>query len=486
MIKIILSIFCIFSINVYAETFYTDYNLIEENSTKYKEEYKEGALSKVERKVGYNNYEEIINMEGYYELGHAPSYLNNIDMTDYINKDIYSKKPFNDNNEQYNTMRIRKYSSANSIALRSFITSSILKNINITYDGLPVEYTITESNYDFKSPLLSSHMIVLNLGKKYNLDKINIKLIFEDDTLNEIRFMLNVYSGNYYLGSPYVYYDNEVFRSNKDEIYNINFINSNNFDNLLSNITWIRKKDYSNTNSVNYYKGNIKLYKYYSIIKKYLNIYTTEPLDGYKLDNNQKINLYDYYQRDYITIKDDLDDLNLLNNIILSSSIPLDKISIESKITDKYILAIIKYKNSIFYKKYPILKKEDNSSNELENKQDEIKISNSIDNIQEEVTIPINNKEEISNSFFDIKEEQIIEKDSYFNKKTDIYKTISSNNQNNDKTIALLIPQNNQIVSKNNNEKKSNYTIIYIILLIICVKFFTQYLNKKKCFVEPV
>ena len=467
--KIILSIICFLSINVYAETFYTDYALIEENSEKYIEEYEIGELTKIERKIGYNNYEEIRKNENYYELDLAPSNLYSVDLDDYINKNIYAKEPFNITDEQYNTLRIRKYTSANSIALRSFISSGVLRSINVTYDGIPINYTITESNYDFKSQLLSNHMIVLNLGKKYSLDKLNIKLIFEDNTLNSINFMLNVYSGTYYLGCSYVYYDNEVFRTNDTEIYNINFIDSTSFNKMLTNISWIRKNNYENTNSVNYYKKNVNLYKYYILDKNYLNIYTTEPLEGYKLDYNSNKYLYDYYKRDYIIVKDEIKNIDELNNIVLSSSIPLDKITIENKLNEDYLTIIIKANNNIFFKKYPLITNDE--------------IIQPI--IQEEAKIE---ETKIVNDFFDTKEEIIVEKDFNTNNYINTHKPkeILNTFNNNDGTLALLIPEEHKESINNNYKNKSNYVSILIILLIICVKFLTQYLNKKKSFVEVV
>ena len=65
--RMILGILCLISINVHADTFYTDYVLIEENRLEYLQEYEGDELKKIERKVGYNNYKEVRVNENYYE-----------------------------------------------------------------------------------------------------------------------------------------------------------------------------------------------------------------------------------------------------------------------------------------------------------------------------------------------------------------------------------------------------------------------------------
>ena len=518
--KIFLSIIlCLFLTNVYAESFYTDYTLVSENNIEYDEEYNGDELKKIERKIGYNNYKEIRSSESYFEQGLAPNNYTNCDLNDYIIKNSYAKTPFMDNDYEYSTLLIREYTKSRFIVLRSFIGNSILKKIEITYNGSLINHKIHKTNYNFMSALNTKSEIVIDLGTKYNLDGLELKLYFEDDNLKNISFMLDVYNSNsYYSTNPYIYYTNEFYRSGKTENYIINFLTKDNFKDLLKKISWVEFRYYENLSSISYYQRFIKLYKYYRFKKEYLNIYTVEPLEGYQLDYDDKLDLYDYYKRDVIEVKDEIDNKDNLDDLIVSSSIPKDEINLEIKdINDDEILVIIRAESNTFFKKIKVNNKklEEKSNTEIENKNkiEEIKSdlnedNNEENNINDDIAFENNqNSAQVNddiiidnhvsneliienNNFNSIEEDEVvIEKDFSPNDEIFAYEEKAKEEANNitkeDDTIALLTSN-----EENNEEiinKKSKLNIkILLIILIICVKFLTLCKKKKSTFVEDV
>lgn len=509
--RIILGIICIFSINVYAENFYTDYKLDKENTTIYFPEYENNELKKYESRVVYNNYKEIKSSGNYYELGKNPVNYPYSDLDDYIDKNSYAKKPYNTDDEQYNTLRINKYSTIRMINLRSFVSSAILKEIIIKYNDEIINYTIYETNYNFDTTLNNNHYIVLDLGQNYDLDKLTIKLVFEDNTRSYLAFMLNVYNGTYYIGAPYAYYDNIVYRNNDIETYNINFISNDSFNEFLPKISWIKSRNYDSTNAVNYYKQTKRLYKYFTYTKEYLSVFTDEPLEGYKLDYDYPVTIYNYYSRDFISVNDNLDNLEDLNKIIVSSSIDINDIDIQSKIMDEYILVTISYNNNTFFKKYPLII--DNTNNE-----NEVSLEKEEENIIEEIIL--NEQDDILNTLNALSEENIKEditqitiNDTVNEEKPkediDQSQLVNDNNQNRVKVYVPKKPLKNneegtkeEIIALANKEKASTSEgvdtlskktnkcylnlLIILIIILICVKLLSLYLNKKRSFVEHV
>lgn len=528
--KIFLSIILwLFFTNVYAESFYTNYTLVSENNMEYDEEYNGDELKKIERKDGYNNYKEVRSSESYFEQGMEPTNFTNCDLNDYIIKDYYAKIPFIDNDYEYSTLLIREYTKSRFIVLRSFIGNSVLKNIEITYNGDLINYKIHQSNYNFKSALNTKSEIVIDLGTKYNLDGLELKLNFEDENLKSIGFMLDIYNSNsYYSTNPYIYYTNEFYRSGKNENYIINFLSKDKFRKLLKKLSWVKYRNYDTLTSVSYYHKLVKLYKYYMLEKEYLDIYTIEPLEGYQLDYNDKVNLYDYYKRDFIEVKDEIENKETIDDLIVSSSLTKDKINLEIKdISAEEILVVIKVEGNTFFKKIKVNNKtndettEEKSNEEIIDNKDnkEIKIDlneNPIEknNINDGLGSEINpnniqiNDNNVSNQLsksnelvidnnisndetisFIEEEEIVIEKDFSPNDEIFVYEEITKEEVNNepkeDDTIALLT--SNEDKSERIINKKSKFNIkILLIILIICVKFLTLYKKKKSTFVEDV
>lgn len=453
-------------LNVNAETFYTDYNLIESNTEKYHEEYFNNDLYKVDTKNGYNNYEEITTNIGFFPINTISNYTY-YDLNDFQEISSYSKEPFSKEDKIHNTNRIKKYSSISNIQLRSFISNAYLRGLNIYYQNKPIEFSYTYNNYNTNDYLSSNHKITIDLKKSYNLEDLSIELVLYDNTMSRISFMLDVCPGKCPPGNPYDYFDNELYRNKYTENYIIDFLDTNNFNNLLKDLSWIKSKDYASTYSVPYYKNSYYKYNYYLTSKKYLNIYTPEPLQGYKLDLNDQKDIYDYYKRDYITIDDIITNLN---NIKIDSSLPLNEIT--TTYDEGKELLSINYNDYTFYKKVSIPKKKDNESGTI--------IEEPI--ISEQINEP-NKENEIVQEKKEIKR---ITPTTTSSKKTTTKKVTKKVETTTKKVQAHPVLINNEVAKVECPKPKDNslllkfYSIFNSILLLIISIMCKHYIFKKK------
>ena len=344
---------CIPIIGVHAETFYTDYELWEENVDSNREVDLDEELYKIEKKDGYNNYEVISSVLGYYPINKPPLDYTYYDTNDYQIVDTYAKTPYSKEDSIYNTNRIKNIKKAGTIVLRSFITNAYLRDLVIRYKGTPINYTYQQTNYNSNDTLSSDHLIAINLLDRYDLEDLELEFTFYDNTLSRLAFMLNVYQSSYALGTQYDYFDNELYRHKYTEKYIVNFVNEEDFLMLLDNISWIKPSSYSDIYSVPYYKSSYNKYNYYLTYNNYLNIYTKEPIPGYLLDYEDKKDVYDYYIRDYISVDDTITDVN---NIHLESSLPLEDITTTYNEETNYLM--ISYDKYTFYKKVEVKEEE--------------------------------------------------------------------------------------------------------------------------------
>jgi hypothetical protein len=483
--KIILFILLNFlTMNVYAETFYTDYSLIESNSLQYNEDYATSDLYKIVKKLGYNNYKIIKTNEGYYQRGHAPSSLKYYDINDTIEGIIYQKSPINGDYTQYRTNSIFKATAGRYIAFKDFASNGtpILNEITITYNDQKIDYTFIENNYTFGDTLEYENWIGIDLGAFYDLKYLKIKMTFTEETLSYIDFMLYVYHDEYGTGNHFTYYDQSLLRYNSEETYYVDFIEPDLFQELLTKTYWIKSSDYANKHSVSYYKGIGTLYKYYTPVKEYLDIYTEEPIDGYLLDKSKSASIYDYYYRDYIEVKDNLETKSDIQNIIISSSIPVSDINVSLYINDKdnkEAIAVINYQKNTFFKKLTI--SNDEILEEVKNQIESGEISNQVVSTQiienqtvDEIT-ETTPKENSTNPF-----KNKIKKDNNTQTKLakeSIESSITENITNANETTKKINYDN-----KCNTEKYQKYLYILIftnlITLLLLVFIMCKYLKK--------
>ena len=363
--KILIILFiCIPFLKVNAETCYTNYELMEEDSLELYEDYLNNELIKIEKHDGYNNYEVINNVLGYYPSNRPPLNYTSYDQEDYQEVNSYSKTPYSKEDNIYNTNRIKKFEKAKTIQLRSFITSAYLRGLIIRYKGTPIKYSYQQTNYYSNDTLSNNHSIIINLENEYELKDLELEFTFYDNTLSRLAFMLNVYPGSYHLGTSYDYFDNELYRHKYTEKYIVNFLEEDDYLSFLKNISWINSSSYQDTYSVPYYKTSYIKYKYYLTYKNYLNVYTKKPILNYIHDFDDKKEVYDYYIRDYISVDDDISDIN---NINIESSIPLEYITTEYN--DKTNLLTIIYDDYTFYKKIELPPKEEKNISNLTEKE---------------------------------------------------------------------------------------------------------------------
>ena len=363
--KIFLVIICLLFFNVYADTYYTDYHLVKENGENYLSNYDNDELKKIERKE-IINYEEVIDSEGYYKLNKAPSNLIYSNLEDYIIDDYYSNIPYNQDDDGITTLKINKYSTVRFIRLRSFSGKGIIHNIDIYYNDIKINHSIYQTNYDFKSKLKSSHNIVIDLNNSYELNNLVIKVNYQKATSSKNGFMFDIYSGDFYYNSinPKEYYQIDMFNNKDITNHTINFVNSNDFKNMLPKMLWIIKSTYNNLTEVSYFKQSYKLYKYYSLKKISIINY-----------------LYNYYERDYLELSDEIQDLNNLSSFIISSSLPIDSINLSFKnISNEEIFLIVKTSTNTFFKNY-FLPKKDIKETKDENVINNIIEDNNIENL---------------------------------------------------------------------------------------------------------
>lgn len=401
---ILMIFFSCLILNVKAETFYTNYDLIEEKSLIYKEEYTKSELYKMERFDGYNNYKEYRVNEGYYRIDNAPYSLKYRDSLDYIYQDVYKRSNPSNVNAQYRTNIIANMKSIRYIRFNDFhMPDTILKAIKVYYEDEELNYEYASNNYNFKDKLVQSNEITIDLGAFYDLEKIKIKMDLYTDKLSRKAFMINVRREAYYRGVPYNAFENELFQSITEEEYIIDFKESNDFYSLLDKISWINKNNFSDR-GVSYYLDQVKLYKHYNLKRDYLNIYTMEKMNGYKLDYNDHKYLYDYYKRDYIDVLDEINNKDDLKNIIISSSINKNDINISFYFNDENplkLVAVFTYQDYTFFKKYKlnndlmdkkeeiekeIVKKEEKELQDNKTNNDVIQISNKVNKVNKNVS----------------------------------------------------------------------------------------------------
>jgi len=503
--KLLLGLFLtfLFMIRVSAEIFYTNYELVESNSTIYQEE---SDLAKVVVKDAYNNYRKVKNYDGYYELGYAPA-KSIRDIYDFKYGIRISKSPNEFNLPQYITNNMYKYNRGRYLDFSNFNAKGVLKLLEVYYDNNLIDYTFLKSDYNFEDALIYDNQFVIDLGTIYDLDKLVIKLEYEDESLSLFSFALDIFETNYGFGTPYAYYSTKFLRNSEKEICYINFINNDEFSEFLTQSTWIKAKDYSTTKSVTYYKNPVTLYNFYTLKYEYLNVYSEEPIDGYLLDYNMHKKLYDYYYRDYIEVNDEINTQNDLENLIISSSASLDDINVAVYYNDvdkTKIVAIINYKEYTFFKKYKLvdekfISNEEGSIHEIpdENKKKEIESINNDINLNndnnENKTFEIENINKNNNSETDSKvitkniKKTIIGNSSVKSSKNVTSILQNAKNKEEYKLFESGVEQNSSALEQSDiceNYKKMNYilittNILFLILLILILCKCFENIHKK-------
>lgn len=449
--KYLLNLILFIPIYVNAQTFYTDYQIFEENSSNY---YEANELLRKEEIIVYNNYYEKPENDGYHLENYRPDYSYFIDYSDFQNSYNYIKAYFSNSIGPFTTQRIRKYDSLRYLRLRDFyVGDGVITNIKIYYQNIEIPFKIIESNFNYFDNLSSSSKMIIDLSNQYLLKDISLKIYFNSAIQNRLAFMLDTFVD--YLNKPtvYSYYTCESSRAKVNEEYLINFILNEEYNSFLDQILFLKNKNYNDIYYVSYFLSPTKLYKYYKIIKESTNIYTEKPLLDAQLDYNDSLIQYNYYNRDKIILRDIITSLADYNNLIIDSTIEKDKItiieSIDLNINQEYFIKLI-MDNYLF-------------EHEITVNIPEIPLSEIPKEIKEEINIPVIINPEI---------EQIAQK----SKKTEstIKNIISTTlRQPQTKTSSTMYLQAN--LQKNNYNK----SIFIVIGLLISLVIFLIYKHKK-------
>lgn len=451
---ILVFLLVILPIKVKAIDFYTNYELVKEAALEFLEE---TELLKREEFILYNNYKEEIINEDYYELGKNPNNAPFIDKDDYVIINENYQENNLEGNEIYNLSKIYKnvLTKLRYIKIRMIdCPSAILKEINIYYEDILINYDFIDKEYDFNHVLSSNEELIIDLNKDYDVSKIKLELLFKDEKMNNIEYKLSVSQKGYNFTYPTMYLTNKLTRFKEEEKVITEFLQEADFIEVLDDISWIKDKDITN---FNYYKLEKILYKYFNLNKVYLNQYTDVPLDNYKHDLLDKRIVYNYYQREKITLEDNITDLNtIIKNTTIKN---YDHIKTDIIYEDLYNGIIkITYKDNIFYHKFNL---PDWSLNE-EDRFEDINKNNDVIN------------EDINTGDIIDKKEVLAFKEQVINNETNKNMTTIKPN------ISINYEDNNEVIDKKKSINNNYIFLIIFILLAIILLIFDKYIHKKK------
>ena len=350
-LKLIIISMCFIRLNCYAEIFYGDYYLKEENISNY---YEETDTLKREMNLFYNNYYEDYE-EGYYSLTENPKYLNSIDENDYILKEVYFNKYEPGCEGPYTTFRLGDLSDfIRYIDFRYFGEDfGVIKEVRVFENDTELVTTMHNGNYSFGSNIYTTTRFVLDLGKNYDVRYLKIIISFLLEEPRNINFNLSFTKDlSIYIGGPITTLSGEI---EPNHLIDFAEVEEDKFGELKP---WF-----------NYYSCYKTLYKHYAFKKIYLDVYTKTPLETYKHDENDYKEMYTYYEREKIELIDEITDFS--EKVIISSTVPEEEIKLdylESPVINEEKIKVTTSNDFSFIKKVKLNTKEkdffQNNSNE--------------------------------------------------------------------------------------------------------------------------
>ena len=223
------------------------------------------------------------------------------------------------------------------------------------------------------------------------------------------------------------------------------FLNKEDYKNLSSNITWYKDGD----TYVTAYPKNVKKYKYYDYEKVYLNKYTNIESSTYFLDYNDCKNVYNYFERYYLTLSDTIIDANDLTKQIIDTNINVNDLIINKNETDTKYIIKFKYLDDEITKTY--------DKKLIVNNESQIEAS---DNNEVSITQPIKIKTTS-------KIKQIANKPK---------KTLATTT----KKILENYTTTNKIIKEETNNNLIKYiSFTFILLIFLLLLYIKKYLKKK-------
>lgn len=427
--KIILSVLTLFIpliVNA-EEKFYTSYFLKESNSVNYKEESE--TIKREEIKL-YNTYILQRKDKGYFENNNE--FIK--DENDYIEETVYyqTKK---DNTIQHIYYEQEEDVLVNKFQIRNFSTSGQAKIESIKI------YHKNELIYESSTDIITVYTkLIFNLNDFYNLKDIKIDILINDPKKWIFSGTLTAYSVNTQVDNKIKY-----IRTSTKDLMTIIFLNKEDYKDLSSNITWYKDGD----TYITAYPKSVKKYKYYDYKKVYLNTYTNIESSTYFLDYNDCKNVYNYFERYYLTLSDTIIDANDLTKQIIDTNINVNDLIINKNETDTKYIIKFKYLDDEITKTY--------DKKLIVNNESQIEAS---DNNEVSITQPIKIKTTT-------KIKQIANKPK---------KTLATTT----KKILENYTTTNKIIKEETNNNLIKYILFtFILLIFLLLLYIKKYLKKK-------
>lgn len=427
--KIILSVLTLFIpliVNA-EEKFYTSYFLKESNSVNYKEESE--TIKREEIKL-YNTYILQRKDKGYFENNNE--FIK--DENDYIEETVYyqTKK---DNTIQHIYYEQEEDVLVNKFQIRNFSTSGQAKIESIKI------YHKNELIYESSTDIITIYTkLIFNLNDFYNLKDIKIDILINDPKKWIFSGTLTAYSVNTQVDNKIKY-----IRTSTKDLMTIIFLNKEDYKDLSSNITWYKDGD----TYITAYPKSVKKYKYYDYKKVYLNTYTNIESSTYFLDYNDCKNVYNYFERYYLTLSDTIIDANDLTKQIIDTNINVNDLIINKNETDTKYIIKFKYLDDEITKTY--------DKKLIVNNESQIEAS---DNNEVSITQPIKIKTTT-------KIKQIANKPK---------KTLATTT----KKILENYTTTNKIIKEETNNNLIKYILFtFILLIFLLLLYIKKYLKKK-------
>jgi hypothetical protein len=366
--KIILFLLLWIPIMVKAETFYTNYEFNGENN----QLVEESELLERKEEVRYQNICNKIINEGYYPIMQNPINAPIINSNDVKMIDAYSSTYLVNSDGAVTTLLNQNYQSGRYLMFRYFASKNIsnISKIVLYYKGELIDFKLVDGNFKYNENLNADSYFILDLLNNYEYQYLSIKISFNSINNNDINYYIRLFK-NYYLNSnDYLQYYILFPRIKLSEDQTINFMDKENFNNLISKFSWLSKNSYSSIYNISYYVYKVKAYKYYNKEEVYTDNYTIKALDNCKLNYQNFQTYYQYYKRDKIELLDEITSEN--QNYLLSSTIPNEKLFIEDnlnlKANGEYLIKI-SYKDNLFYHKIKVNIKADKKDIKIANEQ---------------------------------------------------------------------------------------------------------------------
>lgn len=406
----------------WASVFYTDYELFLKNTTQF---YEESDLLKREDNTLYQNYQLKKVNENYYlensNIVGAPY----IDKNDYIYEYKDYEKDYNNTSNTYGLGKVFFDKNYKYVRLYNFAENTKIKKLSIYYDDKLLNCTYdSRDSKDFSGTLGPDDFVYFYLDDFYDIKRMRFEFVFDMAKNTNIKFDLWISDARYKGGGDIATYQINFINHTNNYIFNV--ISNDKFVEITDKLSWVK---HDKVNHFNYYKKQYKLYKYYDLEKEYIDFYSKEAKPNYHLDYSKKKVNYNYYKRDKIITNDTLKEGEPLSNIINSTTLDKDKISI--KLTGNNIL--INYLNYSFNQKVNIIKS--NLEEDKTNKKMEIKI--------EQPSIPVVKNEEKT-------AESIINKETISNQVSEEKKLISNNS-----SVKVTTKKRNDLEEKEITTKKN-------------------------------